>query len=126
MMFKKKIILKKILKKSIRLDIDGRAKWWIAYPHPYLRVRGELVPTLTVSQVYKYLGVDISPQSTKATVAETPKQGLSNISKAPLKPQQRLYIASCHLVPMIITSAYFNTVIFQVLAMARSTDAICC
>ena len=35
---------------SIRLDIDGRAKWWIMYPHPYLRMRGELVPTLTVSQ----------------------------------------------------------------------------
>ena len=79
---------------SIRSDIDGKAKRWIVYPYPYLRVRGELVPTLTVSQVYKYLGVNISPQSTKATVAETLQQGLSNISKAPLKPQQRLYIAS--------------------------------
>ena len=87
---------------SIRLDIDGRAKRWIVYPNPYLRVRGDLVPTLTVSQVYKYLGVNISPQSTKATVAETLRQGLSNISKAPLKPQQRLYIASCHLVPKIL------------------------
>ena len=94
---------------SIRLDIDGRAKWWIVYPHPYLRVRGELVPTLTVSQVYKYLGVDISPQSTKATVPETPKQGLSNISKAPLKPQQRLYIVSCHLVPMILHQLTLTT-----------------
>ena len=87
---------------SIRSDIDGKAKRWIVYPYPYLRVRGELVPTLTVSQVYKYLGVNISPQSTKATVAETLQQGLSNISKAPLKPQQRLYIASCHLVPKIL------------------------
>ena len=60
---------------SIRLDIDGRAKRWIVYPYPYLQVRGELVPTLTVSQVYKYLGVNISPQCTKATVAETLKQG---------------------------------------------------
>ena len=47
---------------SIRLHIDGRAKRWIVYPHPYLRVRGELVPTLTVSQVYKFLGVNISPR----------------------------------------------------------------
>lgn len=69
------------------------------YPHPYLRVHGELVPTLTVSQVYKYSGINISSQSTKVTVAEMPKQGLSNISKAPLKPQHRLYNASCHLVP---------------------------
>ena len=35
-------------------------------------------------------------------VADTLKQGLSNISNAPLKPQQRLYIASCHLVPKLL------------------------
>ena len=74
---------------SIRLGIDGRAKKWIVYPHPYLWVQEESIPTLTISQVYKYLGVNISSQSTKATVADTLKQGLSNISKAPLKPQQR-------------------------------------
>lgn len=74
----------------------------IVYPHPYLRVRRELVPTLTVSQVYKYLGVNISPQNTKATIAEALKQGLSNIRKNPLKPQRRLYIASCHLGPKLL------------------------
>ena len=47
---------------SICLGIDGRVKKWIVYPHPYLRVQGELIPTLTISQVYKYLGVNISPQ----------------------------------------------------------------
>ena len=30
---------------SIRLDIDGREKW-IVYPHPYLQVQGELIPTV--------------------------------------------------------------------------------
>ena len=93
---------------SIRLDIDGGAKKWIMYPRPYLRVRGELVPTLTVSQVYKDLVVNISPQSTKATIAEVLKQGLSNISKAPLKPRQRLYIASCHLVPKLLHQLTFT------------------
>ena len=87
---------------SICLDIDGRAKKWIVYPHPYLQVQGELIPTLTVSPVYKYLGLNIFPQSTRSTVADTLKQGLSNISKAPLKPQQRLYIASCHMVPKLL------------------------
>ena len=87
---------------SICLSIDGRAKKWIVYPHPYLQVQGELIPTLTITQVYKYLGVNISPQSTKATVPDTLKQGLSNISKAPLKPQQRLYAANCHLVPKLL------------------------
>ena len=93
---------------SIRLDIDGRAKKWIVYPYPYLRVCRELVPTLTVNQVYKYLVVNISPQSTKVTVAEVLKQGLSNISKAPLKPQQTRYIASCLLVPKLLHQLTFT------------------
>ena len=58
---------------SICLDIDDRAKKWIVYPHPYLQVQGELIPTLTVSQIYKYLGLNISPQSTRATIADTLK-----------------------------------------------------
>ena len=34
---------------------------------------------------------------------------MSNISKAPLKPQQRLYIVSCHLVPMILHQLTLTT-----------------
>ena len=47
---------------SFRICIDGRAKKWTVFPNPFLRIEGELVPTLTASQVYKYLGVKISPQ----------------------------------------------------------------
>ena len=63
-----------------------------------ITTRGEYIPTLTVSQVYKYLRVTISPQGTMAAVAEILQEGLNNISAAQLKPQQRLYLASCHLI----------------------------
>ena len=86
---------------SFRIITDGRAKKWAVYPQPFLTIGGELVPTLTVSQVYKCLGVNISPQGTKAAVVEILQEGLNNISAAPLKPQQRLYIASCHLIPKL-------------------------
>ena len=86
---------------SFRICIDGRAKKWTVFPHPFLRIGGQLIPTLTASQVYKYLGVKISPQRTKANVGEMLQEGLNNISAAPLKPQQRLYIASCHLIPKL-------------------------
>ena len=77
---------------SICLDIDRRAKKLIMYPHPYLQVQGDLIPTLTVSQIYKYVGLNISPQSTTANVADTLKQGLSNISTA-RRSRNRGYIS---------------------------------
>ena len=86
---------------SFRIVTDGGAKKWTVYPHPFLTIGRELVPTLTVSQVYKYLGVNISPQGTKAAVAEILQKGLNNISAALRKPQQRLYIASCQLIPKL-------------------------
>ena len=74
----------------MRLDIDGKAKKWVINPLPYLRVAGEIVPAVSVSQVCRYLGVD---------VASMLKDGLVSISSAPLKPQQSLYIATYHLLP---------------------------
>ena len=49
---------------SLRIDTSGREKWTV-FPHPYLRIWEEFIPTLSISQVYKYLGVNISPQATK-------------------------------------------------------------
>ena len=84
---------------SMRLDTDGKAKKWVINPLPYLRVAGETVPAISVSQVYRYLGVDVSPCRTRANVASMLRDGLASISSAPLKRQQRLYIATYHLLP---------------------------
>ena len=54
---------------SMHLDIDGKAKKWVINPLPYLRVAGAIVPAVSVSQVYRYLGVDVSPCHTRANVA---------------------------------------------------------
>ena len=81
---------------TTRLDFDGKAKKWVLNPPPFLRVANETVPSVSVSQVYRYLGVDISPRRTKANVASMLRDGLASISSAPLKPQQRLYIATYH------------------------------
>ena len=85
---------------SMRLDIDGKAKKWVINPLPYLlHVAGETVSAISVSQVYRYLGVDVSPCRTRANVATMLRDGLASILSAPLKPQQRLYIATYHLLP---------------------------
>lgn len=81
------------------LDIDGKANKWVINPLPFLCVANETVPSVSVSQVYRYLGVDMSPRCAKANVAELLRDGLASISSAPLKPQQRLYIAAYYLLP---------------------------
>ena len=65
---------------SLCLDIEGKLKKW-------------------VTQVYRYLGVDVSPRRTKANVAGMLRDGLVSILWAKLKPQQRPYIATYHLLP---------------------------
>lgn len=83
---------------SLRVDIDGKAKW-VINPLRFLCIANETVPSVSVSQVYRYLRVDVSPRCTKANVADLLRDGLASISSAPLKPQQRLYIAIYHLLP---------------------------
>lgn len=63
---------------SLCLDIEGKVK-------------------KQVTQVYRYPGVDVSPRRTKANVAGTLRDGLVSILWAKLKPQQRLYTATYHL-----------------------------
>ena len=84
---------------SMHLDIDGKAKKWILNPLPYLRIPKDTIPSVSVTQVYRYLGVDVSPCSTKVNVAGILREGLRSISSAPLKPLQRLYIATYNPLP---------------------------
>ena len=47
------------------IDVDGRAKRWMANPYPFLRHRGKpggarLIPAISIDQAQKYLGVPIS------------------------------------------------------------------
>ena len=68
---------------SMHLDIDGKAKKWVINPLSYLRVAGAIVPAVSVCQVYRYLGVDVSPCRTRANVASMLRDGLASISSAP-------------------------------------------
>lgn len=84
---------------SLRIDVDGKRKKWIVNPHPHLLVFGQPVPAINIEEVQRYLGVPLSPMRTRADVAGKLRVGLENISSAPLKPQQRLYMLKTNLVP---------------------------
>ena len=78
---------------SLRIDVDGQRKMWIVNPHPHLRVFGQPVPTISIADTQRYLGVPLSPMRTRADIAGKLNEGLGNISRAPLKPQM---VASHH------------------------------
>ena len=86
---------------SLRISIDGRKKKYIVDPTEFLTIANEKVPTLTASASYKYLGINISSLGAKLNVKPILDEGLQNLSQAPLKPQQRLYLLSTYLLPKL-------------------------
>ena len=89
----------------LRIDVDGKAKRWIANPNPFLRQKGKpgdarLIPSISIDEVQNYLKVPFSPVGARADVATKHKDGLSDLSSVPLKPQQRMYCLNHHLIPV--------------------------
>ena len=73
---------------SLRIDIDGKLKRWIVNPNPYLKVGEDLVPAVSISGAYKYLGIGLAVGGIRARAHEILEEGLSNLTRAPLRPAQ--------------------------------------
>ena len=86
---------------TLSIDADGKRKKWVCNPNPFVRVNGDLLPAVSITQKQKYLGLGISASGCFANVKKTLEEGLDNIQRAPLKPQQRLYILKQHLLPQL-------------------------
>ena len=86
---------------SLRIDIDGSRKKWIVNPLPHLQCFGAPIPAVSIVEVQQYLGVPLSPMRTRADVAGKLQDGLGNITRAPLKPQQRMYLLKINLIPCL-------------------------
>jgi hypothetical protein len=91
-------------KKSATLEVrvDGKGKRWVCGVRGLLNLGGEEVRPLTVAESYRYLGTHATlgckvPSDCEAKL----RDGLSNISKAPLKPQQRLFVLRTQLIPSL-------------------------
>ncbi len=77
---------------SMRIDVDGERKKWVVNPNVHLHVAGEDIPAKTITQVYSYLGIPFSPKGPIVDGASKLKAKLDSLSRAPLKPQQCMYI----------------------------------
>ena len=79
---------------TIRIDVSGKSKQWICNPTGFLRTKdGQVMRALKVTEVYKYLGNAISSASrTKGSTVQELQRGIAELSRAPLKAEQRLFI----------------------------------
>ena len=87
--------------RTLRISVNGKAKKWVCDPTPFLSLAGGVLPAVPISQGYKYLGVTISARERDSTPEELLTRGLNQLSRAPLKPQQRLFMLRVHLVPKL-------------------------
>ena len=69
--------------------------------NPFLKIQDEIVPALNPSQPYKYLGINIASLGTKQNTKQILDTGLKELTEAPLKLQQRLFLLSTFLIPKL-------------------------
>ena len=92
--------------------MDGKAKRWVVNPHDFLKAGEESIPALSVTQGYKYLGITISASRASCKAKKVLDDGIKELSQAPLKPQQRLYLLRLHLIPKL----------YHTLLLSNTTD----
>lgn len=86
---------------SLRIDIDGNARRWVVNPQSTIAVNGTYITALGVDDTYKYLGLQAGPLGLRKSYSELLRTSLDRITRAALKPQQRVYLVRCHLLPKL-------------------------
>ena len=61
----------------------------------------QLIHAIDITGVQRYLGVPLSPMRRRVDIAGRLEEGFGNISWAPLKPQQRLFMLNNNLIPSL-------------------------
>lgn len=91
---------------SIRLDVHGKRKIWACNPHDFVRSRnGDLIKALSIVDGYRYLGNLVCAGTASDTTVCKLRDGIGQLTRAPLKPQQRMFILRCNLLPSLLHTA---------------------
>lgn len=61
---------------TMRIEIDGKGKKWIANPREFLSINGNSVKALTIATTYRYLGLRTGVSGSKVEVKETLGTGI--------------------------------------------------
>jgi hypothetical protein len=84
---------------TFRILQSGRRKQWVVDPKPLLQLGGGEVPTTEMMGYYKYLGLSMTAGQTHLLAPDRLRRHLKELNRAPLKPQQRMYLLRTHVLP---------------------------
>ena len=87
---------------TLTVLVDSNLKKWVVNQEPHLKVDSEFVPALGIEDAYKYLGLQIRAGGTVAQVRNKFIEQLKQIGRAPLKPQQRLWLLKSNSLPGLL------------------------
>ena len=79
----------------------SRKSYWVE-TRPFVSASGVEIPVLSPKQLYKYLGIHFGPTNSEVTCFSNLKKMLGEVSKAPLKPHQRLLILKQNVLPAML------------------------
>lgn len=98
-----KVGLRPNAKKSatLRIVVHGKSQRWAVDAKAFASLAGSVVPAMSITDVYRYLGVQMGAVSKKARAGDKLLDGLRQLRRAPLKPQQRMYLLRVHLIPSL-------------------------
>ena len=102
----------------MRPEIVSKRKQWTVNLTPYLKLQEKEIKALSITDTYKYLGIQIGPRMKYASLEDRVQKCLHSILRAPLKPCQRLYIIKTHLLPSLV-----HYLTFEKLALGSLNDA---
>lgn len=84
---------------SLQTDTDGNARRWVLNPQSTIVVNGTTITGLGIDDTYKYLCLQAGPLGLRKSYGEFIRIFLDRITRVPLKPQQRVFLMRCHLLP---------------------------
>lgn len=100
-------------KKCITLSLEANAKEKKTkiLTEANFRIAGQQVPAMDTKSAWRYLGISFHALGVKATpILEELKDYLKKVSTAPLKPQQRIMILRCYLLPRLYHRLIFEPI----------------
>ena len=95
---------------TLRTETHCKEKRWIVNPMPYIKLQSEDIGARDVSQSYKYPGIEIGVRQQPASIRDEIQKSLHSISRASIKPCQRLNILKVHLLPSLVHKHTFDEV----------------
>ena len=102
--------------RTMAIVVQGKQRKWVCDPAAFLRIDGEEVPGNSITETYKYLGLEFNPREANSSALAKLVERTRQLSKAPLKPQQRLWILKEKLLPSLLHDLVLSKCTYGLLA----------